>query len=224
MSDAAMNPYHSGNYEPVTSTGPSKRPVGLLIICVLILVLASMGFMGGVVGAVMLAINGGKVDYKQQMGSQPNIDVNPDALAKMQMFSSSHSAKNIGLAIAGLMVASLLILGSIGAIYPFRWGPGLLSFACIAAILFLIGQGVVVMMIMQDILSVLKEYPDDFFIPKGDVDERAIEMMGTVMRISYTVIPIVTWVFNAVKIIFYISVVAYLRKRNVREFVQGTGA
>jgi hypothetical protein len=224
MSEAAMNPYQSGTFEPARSAGPSKRPVGLLIISVLILVLASMGFMGSVFGAVMLAINGGKVDYKQQLGSQPNVDVNPEAMEKLQAFAPSHSAKNMVITIAGLIVSSLLILGSIGALYPFRWGPALLSLGCIAAIVFLIGQGVVVMMIMGDIVGVINAYPDNFFTPKGDTDERAVEMMGTVMRITYTVIPIVTWIFNAAKIIFYVAVVAYLRKKNVREFVQGAGA
>jgi hypothetical protein len=224
MSDAAMNPYASSNFEPAKSAGPSKRPVGLLIIGVVILVLASMGFMGSIFGAVMLAVNGGKVDYKQQLGSQPNVEVNPEAMAKLQDFAPSHSAKNIGITIAGLVVSILLVLGSIGAIYPFKWGPGLLSIGCIAAVFFLIAQGVIVMMIMNDIVGVMNAYPDNFFSPKGDVDDRAVEMMGTVMRITYTVIPIVTWILNAAKSIFYVAVVAYLRKKNVREFVQGAGA
>jgi hypothetical protein len=221
MSSAEANPYHSGNFEPARSEGPVRRPTGLLIFCVLIIAFASLGLLGNVVGGVMLALGGGKVDYKQQFGSQPNVEVNKEALTKLDAYSSVHGARNLGLLVAGILVASLLILGSVASIYPFRWGAAMLTIGCIAAILFCIGQGVVMMMNMQDIVTVMKDYPDDFFVPKGDVDERAVEMMHTIIRMTYTVIPIVTWVINAAKAVFYIVVILYLRKNNVQQFIRG---
>jgi hypothetical protein len=222
MSSADVNPYQSGYMEPQKSEGTVKRPTGLLIFCVLILAFASLGLLGNVVGGVMLAMGGGKVDYKQQFGSQPNVEVNKEALAKLQGYGSIHGARNLGLLIAGVVVAFLLIVGSIASIYPFRWGAALLTISCLAAILFCVGQGIVMMMNMQDIVTVIKDYPDDFLIPEGDMDERAVEIMNSVMRITYTVIPIVTWVINGAKAVFYVAVILYLRKSNVRQFIQGT--
>lgn len=221
MSSADVNPYQSGNFEPARSAEAVRRPTGLLVFCVLILAFASLGLLGNVVGGVMLAMGGGKVDYKQQFGSQPNVEVNKEALERLQGYASVHGARNVGLLIAGVIVASLLILGSIGAIYPYRWGAALLTIGCLAAILFCIGQGVVMMMNMQDIVTVMKDYPDDFFVPEGDMDERAVEMMHTIVRMTYVVIPIITWVINAAKAIFYVVVILYLRKNNVQQFIRG---
>lgn len=224
MSSADVNPYQSGYMEPQKSEGTVKRPTGLLIFCVLILAFASLGLLGNIVGGVMLAISGGKVDYKQQLGSQPNMEVNPEALARLQGFSSIHGARNLGLLITGLVVGSLLILGSIASIYPLKWGGMLLTLACLSAILFCVGQGAVMMLNSQDIVSVMKDYPDDFYKPDGDMDERAVEMVHTIIRITYQAIPIVTWVISGAKAIFYVSVILYLRKSNVRQFIQGTAA
>jgi hypothetical protein len=225
MSDAAVNPYRGPNYEPdnlAKELGPAKRPTGLLIFCVLILALASLGFLGSVFGGIMLAVNGGKTDYKQQFGSQPNAELNPDVKPKLDALGPSHSMRSIVATVAGIVVSSLLIIGSVAAIYPFRFGGAILTLGCIAAIVYLIGQGVITMMVMQDIVAILKEHPDDFFIPKDNADERQITMINQILVITYTVIPIVTWVFNAIKIIFYASVIGYLRKQNVRAFISGT--
>jgi hypothetical protein len=188
----------------------------------LILVLASMGFLGSMVGAVMLAANGGKIDYKQQFGSQPNMDVNPEAMKKLEAYAPSHTAKNLGATIAGLLAASLLIVGAVASIYPFRWGPAALTMGCIVAILFLLIQGWLVQSISGDVLRVMNEYPDDFFSPKGNAGEQEVTVFTTIFKTTYTAMPIANWIFAGMKIIFYVAVIAYLRKANVREYVQGT--
>lgn len=225
MSDAPVNPYQSADYElshAAKDLGPAKRPTGLLIFCVLILALASLGFLGSMFGGVMLAANGGKMDYKQQFGAQPNAELNPEVVPKLAALGPSHSMRSIVTTVAGIVVSLLLIVGAVSAIYPLRMGGAILTLGCVAAIVFLVVQGVFTMMVMQDIVAILKQHPDDFFLPKDNADERQITMINQILTVTYTVIPIVTWVFNAIKIVFYISVIAYLRKRNVRAFISGT--
>jgi hypothetical protein len=225
MSDAAVNPFQGPNYEPsygAKDLGPAKRPTGLLIFCVLILALASLGFLGSLFGGIMLAANGGKMDYKQQLGSQPNAELNPEVIPRLDALGPSHATRQIVTTVGGIVVSLLLIIGAVSAIYPFRFGGAILTLGCIAAIVYLITQGVFTMMIMQDIVAILKDHPDDFFIPNDNADERQITMINQILKITYTVIPIVTWVFNALKIIFYASLIAYLRKQNVRAFISGT--
>lgn len=222
MSEAELNPYQVGTYAEAVSKGPRKRPTGLLIYCVIILTLASMGLLSNALTGIIFAVSGGKMDYEQQFKMQPNVRVNEEALAKMQSLAPAHGARSVGMIIAGLIVASLLIAGSVAAIYPIRSAGMILTVGCLVAILFLIGAGIAMTFTSLEVLGVMKEFPGNFFYPKGNANAQDAEFAETVQRVSNIVVPILIWVLSALKIIFYISLIAYLRKANVRQYLAET--
>jgi len=224
MSDAYSNPYYSGEAPSSAAPPPvAKRPTGLLIFCVLLLAFASMGLLSSILAGAMLAATGGKVDYKQQFGAQPGIEIHPEALKQMQTLEGVHAIRNNVLTAASIGVAALLIFGAAAAIYPLRRGVFFLTIACSTAIVFLLAQAALTMMTMNELSGIVSQYPDNFVTATDEGDPQMAQVMMVTFNWTYKLAPIFIWVFNGLKCLFYLAVILYLRKETVRAFLSQAG-
>lgn len=225
MSTAEMNPYHSGNFDPVKSeSGPAKRPTGLLVLGVIVIVFASMGLMGSLTNLGAYIANGGAGNYEGQFGKESPINWNPELLKKLTALGPSHSMRNIAMLISSLLVDLFVLVSAVGAIMGKKWGHIGFIIGCVLSIGLAIGQAATAQMTSSEINRAISEQKeeenDQIIIAKDDKDSQMAEFTGNIMAMTFTIIPIFMWVWCGIKAIFYGSTALYLRKNNVRAYFQ----
>lgn len=225
MSTAEMNPYHSGNYEPAKSVGPAKRPTGLLVFCVIVIVFASMGLLGNIVTLGSYVVSGGAANYEGQFGKESPIDWNPEVLKKLTALGPTHSMRNIVVLVASFVIDLFALVTAVGAIMGKKWGYVGFTIAAALSIGLALGQAAAAQMSGGEINRIVAEQREqedgEIIVAKDDKDAQVAEFTSGVMAFTFGIIPIFMWIWGGIKAIFYASIVLYLRKSNVRAFFQG---
>lgn len=225
MSAAELNPYHAGNFDPVKAdTGPAKRPTGLLVLAIIVIVFASMGLMGSLTNFGAYIANGGAGNYAGQFGDKSPINWNPEVLKKLTALGPAHSMRNIATLISSLIVDLFILVTAFGAIMGKKWGYAGFFIGCLLSIGLAVGQAASAHITSNEVSRVFseqKEQTDDqVIVAKDDKDAPAAEMTSKVMEFMFMFMPIFMWAWCGIKAIFYGSTALYLRKSNVRAYFQ----
>lgn len=220
MSDASLNPYQSEYYPaPTPVSSESKRPIGLIVFCVIVIVFASMGMMGNIATGVIYMVNGGAANYAEQYGKESPVQWHPDLLKKLMVLSPAHSTRNLGILFCSLFVDFLLLVAASAALMRKSWGQSLFAVACVLSIFMAIGQATIVTMTSGELRAAMAEHGEQVLVPNGENgDANMAEMMGRIMSTTFQIMPAIMWGWSGLKIIFYVSLFLYLRKKNVRAY------
>jgi hypothetical protein len=224
MSEQEPNPYQS-NFDlakPIVNDG-LKRPFGLLLFCVVVLIFASMGLMGDVATGIMYATSGGAANYAGQYGANSPVNWHPDLLKKLMLLSPTHAIRNWFLFIVPLTINLLLIVSSVATLLRKSWGIKVFAFAGVLSIFIAISQAVLTSMTGGEVSAAIAEHGGEVLVAKDADGEEMAETLGGIMKFTFQMIPPMMWVWCVTKAIFYTCFLIYLRKKNVREyFVQGS--
>lgn len=149
------NPYQASvppTLDPTGGYAANQAPGALKTICILCIVLGSLGFFGSLAGI------GGLLFQEQLSAMQMNGPPSQQAMqAKMAEAQASFFIPNMLLVFGNLLISPMLLAGGIGVLTKKMWGPKLLSFALITAAVFVSIRTALTSFFQFQAFSVMKE-------------------------------------------------------------------
>jgi hypothetical protein len=225
MSTAELNPYQSGNFDPVKADeGPAKRPTGLLVLAIIVIVFASMGLLANLGTIATYIANGGAANYEGQFGKSSPFDWHPAVLAKLNLLAPTHSLRNIVALVASLIVDMFVFVTAIAAVTGKKWGRTGFTIGCALSIALAIGQAAIAHVTSGEVNQIVSEHQEEtgegIIVAKNAKDEEMAEFTSKAMEFGFMIVPFFMWAWCGIKAIFYGSTILYLRKNNVRAYFQ----
>ena len=202
------NPYQSVPSLPNPSRGApvlQQKPAWLTAIPVICLVLGLLGGLFTLAGLVMLV-------YQSFNGGPPVMPAGmADYQAEMAEFQQQQFVPNLIFNGCGLIVASLLVVGSIGVLKLQERGRNLLRNALLLAVIFVALRGVYTAWIQYRAMEMLSRT----MTPPNGTDAVTFE---TGMQIGVIAVIVLGLIWGALLIVFYLWSRAYLNKQSVVPF------
>lgn len=213
---------------PLGSLEAARRPGGLTAVCVIAIILGSMGLMSSVIQGANLAggqrIQGAFSGMGQMGVSEELRGVQDEFNEAVATVTKKYFWVNTTTVVVHLIVASLLIYG--GALTLRQAYPGyrVLRVTSLVAIVFEIARAIPYLMIQWDMLPVLEEYMPRMMMESagasGDQAAEAAEAMARIGAMMARLTAIFGMVFFCgwclVKVVFYSITNRYLKKADIR--------
>ena len=205
------NPYQSVPSLPNPSRGvpvQQQKPAWLTAIPVICIVLGLLGGLFTLAGLVML--------FYQSFNGGPPVMPTGDAgmadyQAEMAEFQQQQFVPNLIFNGCGLIVASLLVVGSIGVLKLQERGRNLLRNALLLAVIFVALRGVYTAWIQYRAMEMLS----GTLTPPNGADAGTFE---TGMQIGFFAVMAFGLIWGALLVVFYLWSRAYLNKQSVVPF------
>jgi len=216
-----------------SSTAADSLPAGLKAICIIAVILGVSGMM------LAVASGAGLLAGRQVPGAfnfeRPELDPELEELGRIQQRMQAElnailqefALPNALAATGHLFTAMLLVIGSIMTLRRKSTGPSLLSFACAASILYLVGRVILSIWIQVKSMLVYERFASRFMAEIGERSggegAEAMAAMPKIFMIFLVIGLAVSAVIALAKITFYAIAFFYLRKPTVRAMFRAEG-
>ncbi len=210
-------------YAAAAMPGARQRPGGLTAICVLAIVLGALGLMTGCFGLLSQAFNqqiqtglaGIQAGDNKELGEIQN-----EMNAKVLTASAKYAWLNKLLAVVQFAVAGSLLAGGIMSLKLRPLGRKLLLSAFVAAIVFEGARLYPTMAVQREMAPIMAEYMPRMMkaqAPPGGQPPGMHEAMSGIMSAAMIVGMVISVGMVAVKAVFYVIGIVYLRKPSVAQ-------
>ncbi len=201
-------------------------PGGLKAICIIAIVLGSLGAMAALLSGVGLVV--GQQAQAALNPSQPGTSAEMEELQqKMQTeinaIANKYIVANTAAALMHLFTAVLLLSGAIMTLRRTALGASLLTFGSAASILYVVGYGILNILIQLQTVPVIESFMGELVAETGEQagqNADALAMMPKFLMIGVFIALAFSVLFALVKITFYLITIFYLRKPQIRALFQ----
>jgi membrane protein YqaA with SNARE-associated domain len=198
-------------------TSPGPLPKGLKAVCIICIVLGSLGTILSCGGAVGLAL-GQSMSEAFQAPQQPGMDerareMQKELQEKITAMTRRYLPLNILAVVFHLISALLLLAGGIMTLKASAVGRTMLLAGCGAAIVYELGQGALNLVIQLKTIPLIKSMMDDAIqqgpgLRPGEVPDWLPQLMMGAMVVGL----VIAVAIALAKIIFYVFSILYLQK------------
>jgi len=196
----------------------------LKAICIIAIVLGTLGLLSALMGIVGLAI-GSELQGAFGPGAQPGmpqelVDAQTQMQADLQAVQDRFFAANVILTLVQVLVASTLLVGGIQCLRRISPGRRVLVAACFAAMLFEIVRGIVQGFVQMATAPVATRSIERMMESTGgQTPPEATEFVMMATRVGVVLGAVVFLGLITAKLVFYVLSVRYLRKPEVRSYL-----
>ena len=208
------NPYQAPvPNSPITSA--NRAPGALKTICILCIILGTLGLFGSIIGIGGLIFQERIYEFQMDMADPSQHEMQ----TRMVEAQASFFIPSMILAICNLFIAPLLLVGGIGVLIKKRWGQNILSLGLISATIFVLVRVVSYSFFQLQVFGIMKEsILENIKIGPGAVPP-AEGTMQTVMMTSMYVGVGLGIVMALAYAAFYFWGWRYLKKDSCQEYL-----
>ncbi len=206
--------------EAVLAKTAAPLPKGLKAICIIAIILGSLGILLSIVSGVGLVLGPAisSAISPQQPGLDPGMrEAQEKMQQEIQAVAQEYTALSAVTVVMHLLTAILLLAGGIMTLKRNHKGTVILTIGCVLAIVYEVGQGMLNAVIQLQTVPIVKSFAQDAFARagQGQAAPEALEVMPQIMVALVFVGLAFSVAVILAKCIFYLISIFYLRKPQV---------